>query len=329
MHTEQPKKLSEYTQAELLDLFADRLKTFPNQIGKRNNQLLSLVHVGLRAGLPDEKMEEDILEGSGNPPLTVAEIRHAIETARTSIERFRPGQRKQEKPPLGPRAKDYVPEMIQKGTNATLDKLAAMSPVPVPEAGLEQTRLFLTTLYEDSALLFVGGQMEAGMLGTNIRTVSDWKTQPSLSGPFLILNKVSGEQGTTLGGKPSYRCGACVSFRKYALVEFDSMTLDQQACFWAGVIATGTLPLRSLVYSGGRSIHAVLDIAAASPEAWRLDMDKLLFAVANPASPPECQADTACRNADRLSRLPGVLRPDTQKMQTLLWVSRSAIGVQE
>jgi hypothetical protein len=327
MNNDDAKKTDGNTQNPYLDRFHERLKTFPSQVGKRNPQLLGLVNYGIRAEMTDEQIESEIVKGSGEPPLTLAEIRHSLDTAHKSADAFKANASKPARPPLGPRAKDYVPQMIEIGDDTTLDKLVAMSPVAITEAGVEQTRLLLTTLYESSDLIFAGGQMEAGMPGSNIRPVADWKTQPSLQGPFLIVNPLTGEQGTTLGGKPSYRCGACIASRRYALVEFDAMALEQQACFWAGVIATGTLPLRSLVYSGGKSIHGIVEIAAKSLEDWSKELTKLMFAVANPAAERPCQADTACRNTDRLTRLAGATRPESGAMQRLLWLSPKPLGI--
>ncbi len=315
-------------QTEALQAFREFLATFPSQVGKRNPQLLKLVHYGLKAGLEDEQIESEIVKGSGEPPLTPTEIKHALDTAHKtgeSQEGFY--SRTKKAPPLGPGASTFVPKMIEAGDDATLEKLAARSPVPIPEARAEQTRIFLSTLYADAENLFMGEQMGAGIPGTNILSVENWKKQSALSGPFLVINPLTGESGHTVTGKPSYRCGQCIASRRYALVEFDAMPLEKQAYFWAGVIFSLTLPLRSLVYSGGKSIHGIVEIDAQTPQEWHEEMDKLMYAVAHPASPREHQADTACRNADRLTRLAGAIRPESGALQRLLWLSPKPLGI--
>jgi len=327
MKLEPRKNLSDYTQPELLSMFRERLKTFPSQKGERNNQLLSLVHVGLRAGLSDDRIENEISDGSGEPPLTIQEIRHALDTAHTSIERFRPGPRKQEKPPLGPRAKDYVPQMIELGRGATMDQISGLSPLGIPPGPRDQTMLFLSTLYAEGDLIYIGPKNGIGEPGLNIRPVADWKKQPGLRGPLIISNPLTGKKGIANDGTPSYRCKDSVKSFFLGLTEADKMPLDMQACFWVGVLKSETLPLRSLVYSGGKSIHGLIELAVSGLQEWETEISKLMHAVAHPSLPLEQRADPSCRNPDRMSRLPGVIRPETQKMQQLLWLSPQPLGI--
>ena len=322
METEKTEK-----QTEASNAFRELLATFPSQVGKRNPQLLRLVNHGLKAGLTDDQIENAIIEGSGEPPLTSTEILHALDTAHKTADGFKANANKYAVPPLGPDAETFVPKMIEASANATLDKLASLSPISIPEAGAEQTKLFLSTLYAETENLFIGSQMEAGTPGTTIRSVVDWKKQSTLAGPFLVINPLTGESGYTVTGKPSYRCGQCIASRRYALVEFDAMPLERQAFFWAGVIFSGTLPLRSLVFSGGKSVHGIVEIDAQTPQEWQEEMDKLMYAVAHPASSREHQADTACRNADRLTRLAGAIRPESGASQRLLWLSTKPLGI--
>ena len=320
------QKTSTENFTEKLGQFKKHLAQFPSTQGGRNPQLLKLIRPGLKLGLTDDQIEDAILEWSGDPPLDLHEITHALETAHLTAEGFTANAAKPTRPPLGPNAETFVSKMIEVGADAKLDKLASLSPVQIPEAGADQTKLFLTTLYAPTENLFIGGQMEAGTPGTTIRPVMDWSTQ-SASGPFLIVNPLTGEQGMTQTGKPSYRCGQCIASRRYALVEFDAMPLEQQAQFWVGVISSLTLPLRSLVFSGGKSVHGIIQIDAQKPQEWHKEMDKLMYAVAHPNSPREHQADTACRNADRLTRLAGAIRPESGALQRLLWLSPKPLGI--
>jgi hypothetical protein len=326
MNNEDNKKNGN-TKTTYLERFQERLKTFPSQVGKRNLQLLGLVNYGVRAGMTDDKIEDEIVNGSGEPPLTLAEIRHALETARKSVGLFKQNATKTNlPPPLGPRSKDYVPDMMALGVGATEKSLTTVSPVAIPDDPLAQTKLFLSTLYTDTDFVFVGDKYDNGILGTTVQAISNWK-QNCPKGPYLIINPLTGTQGSTKTGKPSYRCTSCISSLRYILVEADDATLEAQWAFWAGVISSQTLPLRSLVYSGNDSLHGIVEIAANNPEEWRTMQKKVMFAVAHPSAPRSQKADEACNNVDRLTRLAGATHPETKRLQRLLWLSHKPLGI--
>lgn len=319
--------------ARALQRYRERLAGLAGMKGQRNASLLGLVNLGVMAGLPDDRLESEIVAASGTPPLTVGEIRHALRTARRDVVpltdrpqsgRWTPPPPKP--PPLGSKAASFVPRHIERGRGATFDTLAACSPVPVPTDPKEQATLFLETLYNPHEFLFIGKQTAPGVIGVTIRTAAEWRAALATAEPppHVILNPLTGAEGMTKDGKPSYRCAACIATYRYALVEFDDMPLAEQCAFWAGVIDARTLPLRSLTFSGGKSIHALVEIDAANPAAWERAIDKLLYAVCHPCARREYQSDRACRNPDRLPRLPGALRLDKGTRQTLLWLSREA-----
>lgn len=310
--------------------YRDRLAALAGLKGRRNAELLGLVTLGVMAGLSDDRILAEVRGASGNPPLTDAEIRHALAhahldtvplTDRQDMTRtWRPTPPKP--PPLRAGARSYVQRMIDKGRGATFEALAASSPVPIPPDTMTQTRAFLRNLYADNEMLFFGDRTDAGRIGQNIRTADEWQcvidTDPP---PLLIANPLTGREGLTKEGTPSFRCGACVSACRFALVEFDAMPLPEQCAFWSGVIESGTLPLRSLVFSGGKSIHGLVEIRAQNVSTWAQRMECLMYAVCHPDAPDKFKADRACKNTDRLTRLAGALRPDKGTRQTLLWLS--------
>lgn len=311
---------------EKLGQFKKHLAQFPAAPGGRNPQLLKLIRPGLRLGLTDDQIEDAVLEWSGTPPLEVSEIRHALDTAHaTDGQVLKPP--KNQPPPLGPRAKDYVSNMMASGIGTTEGKLATVSPVAIPNDPMAQTILFLATLYADTEFVFVGDKYDKGIHGTNVQTILRWK-QSSPKGPYLTINPLTGDQGSTIAGKPSYRCSSTISSLRNILVEADDATLEAQLAFWAGVIESKTLPLRSLVYSGNDSIHGIVEIAANSPDEWRTMQKKVMFAVAHPSLPQSQKADVACNNFDRLTRLAGVTNPVTGKRQQLLWLSPKPLGIE-
>lgn len=91
-----------------------------------------------------------------------------------------------------------------------------------------------------------------------------------------------------------------VSNYKYALVESDTLPPGKQK----SIIEELELPVAALVYSGNKSIHAIVHIDAASQEEYRRRVD-YLYKVCRKNGLP---VDGADRNPSRLSRLPGIMR---------------------
>lgn len=91
-----------------------------------------------------------------------------------------------------------------------------------------------------------------------------------------------------------------VTAYRYALIESDAMPINQQIA----IIRELQLPVKMLVYSGGKSVHAIVRVDAKSEKEYRQRVDKLYA---------ECKknqfiVDEQNKNASRLSRLPGVWR---------------------
>ena len=87
---------------------------------------------------------------------------------------------------------------------------------------------------------------------------------------------------------------------RYALVECDNLELEKQQA----IIRQLELPCAALVYSGGKSLHAIVRVNAPDYAEYRKRVD-YLYTV--------CQKngltlDQANRNPSRLSRMPGVVR---------------------
>ncbi|MDE8286113.1 AAA family ATPase [Erysipelothrix rhusiopathiae] len=87
---------------------------------------------------------------------------------------------------------------------------------------------------------------------------------------------------------------------RYALVESDSIPVERQNA----IIRELELSVATLVYSGGKSIHAVVKVEAATMEEYRKRVN-YLYDVCKKNS---LEVDTQNRNAARLSRMPGVVR---------------------
>ena len=137
---------------------------------------------------------------------------------------------------------------------------------------------------------------ELGTCGGDLgKVLGDWDPEV---GAWICFNPVDG----------TGRKDANVTAYRYALVECDNMELGKQQA----IIKQLELPCAALVYSGGKSVHAIVKVDAPDYAEYRKRVDYLYAA---------CQKngltlDQQNRNPSRLSRMPGILRGD--KRQVLL-----------
>ena len=180
--------------------------------------------------------------------------------------------------------------------------------------------LLLKTLYDPTDFIFIGDRHDKGVMGDTIRAAKEWKVYFENGGatsPFIIINPLSGQEGTTKDGKPSYRSDNTIKTYRYCMVEFDNLSREDQIRFWSAV----KLPIVALIDSGGKSIHAWLDVQklakVETPEQWATQIKSRLYdTILTPLG-----VDSACSNPARLSRLPGHFREEKNAWQRLLWLS--------
>lgn len=128
------------------------------------------------------------------------------------------------------------------------------------------------------------------------------------------LNKCKGDIGSVLGDY-SKEAGAWIRFNpldgkgvknenvteyRYALVESDSMDLSKQNA----IIRELELPVACLVYSGSKSLHAIVKIDAMNYDEYRKRVDYLYMICQKNG----LEIDRQNRNPSRLSRMPGIMR---------------------
>jgi len=87
---------------------------------------------------------------------------------------------------------------------------------------------------------------------------------------------------------------------KYALVESDTMDIEKQNA----IMRELELPIATLVYSGKKSIHAIVKVEAANYDEYRKRVDYLY----NVCKKNGLNIDNQNRNPSRLSRMPGIER---------------------
>lgn len=116
-------------------------------------------------------------------------------------------------------------------------------------------------------------------------------------------------------GDTNPECGAWIRFNpmdgkgsknenvtefRYALVESDKIPIEQQN----GILHELQLPIAVLVYSGGKSLHAIVRVDAGNYDEYRKRVEFLY----NVCDKNGLQVDRQNRNPSRLSRMPGVIR---------------------
>jgi RecA-family ATPase len=128
------------------------------------------------------------------------------------------------------------------------------------------------------------------------------------------LSKCNGDIGAVLGDYHK-EAGAWIRFNpldgkgaknenvtefRYALVESDSMSVEKQNAIYKEL----ELPIVALVYSGNKSLHAIVKVDAGNYDEYRKRVD-YLYKICQKNG---ISVDTQNRNPSRLSRMPGFER---------------------
>lgn len=187
------------------------------------------------------------------------------------------------------------------------------SEIHIPEQWnpTEQIITYLETLFEpDENVGYVTGSWE-----------HDGKFLPSkgcydrTAGQLIKeLYQCKGDIGSVIGDYNS-EVGAWIRFNpldgkgvknenvtefRYALVESDTMDISAQKA----IITELELPVAALVYSGKKSLHAIVKIDASTYEEYKKRVDYLY----NVCNKNGLKLDIQNRNPSRLSRMPGIMR---------------------
>ena len=125
-------------------------------------------------------------------------------------------------------------------------------------------------------------------------TIGDWKEE---AGAWIRFNPVDGT-GVKNENVTAFR---------YALVESDTMPIPEQDAMYRRL----QLPITALVYSGGKSLHAIVKIDAKDSDEYYERVNFLYDYLEKEG----LSVDKQNRNPSRLSRMPGVTR--NGKMQYL------------
>jgi len=180
------------------------------------------------------------------------------------------------------------------------------APVPLPPPASVDAAAWLRVLFPENVLVRhvreVGGHPHGVGDVATVTALADALESGRPIPQYVGINPVNGP-----GGRD-----ADVEKFLYCLVECDSLDLARQ---WAGLSeAAAVLPIVSIVYSGGRSLHALVHVDAVD----RAQYDERVRLVYDWLERRGLPVDRACKNPGRLTRMPGARRGSA--VQDLLYL---------
>jgi hypothetical protein len=304
-----------------IDRYHEALTNIPPPGCGCHPALLSVANYGFMAGLGPQRIHDDI-RGSiptGTRRIPDREITDAVNKALADHNSgtFTPRPRPE---PIMKDGKAARERIINQAVISNEVDLWESSPIRLWDNPENDPELFLSTMFEAEDLLYIGERYEAGVMGQNIRPMCDWITahhRGAKLGPFIIVNPLSGFPAEKKAGGLSLRCDACVVKFTHTLGEFDEIGKEEQIRFWTAV----KLPIKALIDSGGKSVHAWIDIKKLTKvdnaDEWNREIRHRFYE--HGLEP--LGVDSSCKNETRLSRMPGYLRKEKQAWQRLLWLS--------
>ncbi len=215
---------------------------------------------------------------------------------------------KQPKPTFDPGA---LKSFAEKAPGIDAEWLQSRSPVPLRDL---TSASFLAHLYEpgEKVLVFTDLYCQGDHL---FEVGAENKTLPKFTadGVWFLANPVDGKEypNPRQENKPSRRSEESVTAFRYLVLESD--VADQAQ--WMSALVQLPLQISAIYSSGGKSIHALVRVDAASKHEWdtmRDQMKPVLVALG---------ADEAAMTAVRLTRLPGAYRGT--RIQELLYLNPS------
>ncbi len=343
--------------------------------GARDANLVAVALYGRRAGMEPEELCGDIMANApGDTRPNPSAVRRAIEHAARAVElggrkdyaaanskaaafdRLWTAKREPTAAERREAARRALPDAVRgtvarlviEGRGATSKTLREMSPTAIPSAPAEQAAAHLLALGADWRWKVWAGAIGAKVPGGKRGGIC---SAPSLAEAIragladipthVSLNPLTGEEGRTKDGLPSFDCAATVAAFPFALLEFDGLPPEGQCAVFAALIRRKPGRVVSIVYSGGKSLHAVLlvpecddrrrrtktrvealreDRTDADELKWAANMEALRRLFVSSDDPAERIDLAPTMNPAIHTRLAGAFRADKGRRQTLLYL---------
>ena len=343
--------------------------------GTRDANLVTVTLYGRQAGMTPQELYDDIMANAPgatrpNPAAVRRAIEHAARTVelggRTNYAATNPKaaafdrlwtpkreptaaeRREAARKALPDKVRGTVARLVIEGRGTTSRTLREMSPSAIPSAPAEQAAAHLAAIGADWRW-----QIWAGTIGAKV----PGGKRGGIVAPFALadairagladipthvsLNPLTGKEGRTKDGQPSFDCAETVAAFPFALLEFDGLPLQDQCAVFAAMIRKRPGRFVSIVYSGGKSLHAVMlmpecddrrahtktrvealreDRTEADDKKWAAGMDNLRRLFASSDNPAERIDLAPTTNPAIHTRLAGAYRADKGKRQTLLYL---------
>ena len=341
--------------------------------GTRDANLAAVTLYGRRAGITPVELYDDIMRNApGDKRPNPSAVRRAIEHATQTVElggvkdwaeknrlaaltpyQFRreptaAEKREAARNAVPPEMRGTVARLVIEGRGTTSKSLREMSPTAIPTAPAEQAAAHLNALGADwrwqTWAGTIGAKVPGGKRGGIVApfALADTIRAGLADIPTHVsLNPLTGREGRTKDGLPSFDCAETVAAFPFALLEFDGLPLADQCAVFAALIRKKPGRVVSIVYSGGKSLHAVMlmpecddrrmhtktrvealreDRTEADDRKWAANMEKLRSAFASSDNPAERIDLAPTMNPAIHTRLAGAYRADKSKRQTLLYL---------
>lgn len=299
--------------------------------------LLGAANLGVFAGLGDAQIHSDIQQAipAGSRPVPDQEIAGAIKKARHDHPDGGPSRDWRPQPTMEFRPQlnggDYRQVLIDRSQSVTRHDIMALSPEDITEDPVGAAMLTLDRLFAPDELLFIGDDKVPGRMGESIKParlwIEDFDREGGVPFPKLIVNPLSGLPAEKKSGDgPTLRGDGCVERPRFMVVEFDDVGPHDQLSFWHSVIQAELMPVAALVGSGGKSLHAWLQLDLPDLGAWDQLVKQELYG--DHGRLTKLGADRQCCNPARLSRMPGHYRASNNRLQRLVYLHprRAEVG---
>jgi hypothetical protein len=312
--------------SSIQDKFQQALATIPEPGGGGcHAALLGVANLGIMAGIEPQELHGLIRAAipQGGRFVPDSEIYKTIKTAMRDCQSYSDYRLNNNSriPPFsalirGSRAvimPDFTQKLIDSAKGFTGVDLWELSPVRLLDDPAEDWRLFIKHLFRLNDWVMTGSTYEK-----RLDRCSELLEAEGLPGELIGVNPMSGIEAETKDGKPSLFCDAAVKAYRFAVVEFDDHPLEAQMRFWAAV----PLPITALIFSGGKSIHALIKLDGVHTPA---DWDRVVKGELFRKRLSQLGVDTATANPSRTTRTPGIMR-DKSSMQRLLYLNPQPDG---